>query len=67
MKIVLYKMFDISLIFAQNMDCGYMLEPPAFRSKIKKNRHTPAIPKWGFSGYACMNILRKRLRMPYQT
>ena len=22
------KMFDIFLSFAQNMDCGYMLEPP---------------------------------------
>ena len=22
------KIFDIFLIFAQNIDCGYMLEPP---------------------------------------
>ena len=24
----LQKKFDISLTFAQNIDCGYMLEPP---------------------------------------
>ena len=23
-----HKFFDIFLIFAQNIDCGYMLEPP---------------------------------------
>ena len=43
------KNFDIFLIFAQNIDCGYTLEPPRrggsneypqsmFRSKNKKNR-----------------------------
>ena len=45
-------MFDIFLIFAQNIDCGYTLEPPRrggsneypqsmFWSKNKKNRYTP--------------------------
>ena len=49
--------FDIFLIFAQNIDCGYNLEPPRrggsneypqsmFRSKNKKNRYTPAYPKF---------------------
>ena len=44
--------FDIFLIFAQNIDCGYTLEPPRrggsneylqsmFWSKIKKNRYIP--------------------------
>ena len=43
-----WKFFDIFLIFAQNIDCGYTLEPPRrypqsmFRSKNKKNRYTPA-------------------------
>ena len=48
-------MFDIFLIFAQNIDCGYRLEPPhrggsnlypqsMFWSKNKKNRYTPAYP-----------------------
>ena len=48
-------MFDIFLIFAQNIDCGYTLEPPRqggsneypqsmFWSKNKKNRYTPACP-----------------------
>ena len=48
---------DIFLIFAQNIDCGYTLEPPRrggsneypqsmFWSKIKKNRSTPAYPSF---------------------
>ena len=48
-----WKMFDIFLIFAQNIDCGYTLEPPRrggsneypqsmFLSKNKKNRYIPA-------------------------
>ena len=47
------KIFDTFLIFAQNIDCGYTLEPPRrggsneypqsmFWSKNKKNRYTPA-------------------------
>ena len=56
------KNFDIFLIFAQNIDCGYMLEPPRlepphrggskeyaqsmFWSKNKKNRYTPANPSF---------------------
>ena len=47
--------FDFFLIFAQNIDCGYTLEPPRrggsneypqsmFWSKNKKNRCTPAYP-----------------------
>ena len=47
------KIFDIFLIFAQNIDCWYTLEPPwrdgsneypqsMFWSKNKKNRYTPA-------------------------
>ena len=59
---------DIFLIFAQNIDCGYSLEPPRrggsneypqsmFWSKNKKNRYTPANPsftiqKWGLRGYS---------------
>ena len=55
MKIFPGKIFDIFLIFAQNIDCGYTLEPPRrggsneypqsmFWSKNKKNRYTPAYP-----------------------
>ena len=51
------KSFDIFLIFAQNIDCGYTLEPPRrggsneypqsmFWSKNKKNRYTPAYPSF---------------------
>ena len=56
----------IFLIFAQNKDCGYTLEPPRrcsfneypqsmFWSKNKKDRYTPAYPsfailKWGIMG-----------------
>ena len=49
--------FDIFLIFAQNIDCGYTLEPPLrggsneypqsmFWSKNKKNRYTPGYPSF---------------------
>ena len=48
---------DIFLIFYQNIDCGYTLEPPRrggsneypqsmFWSKNKKNRYTPANPSF---------------------
>ena len=51
------KMFDIFLIFAQNIDRGYTLERPCrggsnensqsmFWSKNKKNRYTPANPSF---------------------
>ena len=48
------KKFDIFLIFAQNIDCGYTLEPTSsneypqsmFWSKNKKNRYTPAYPSF---------------------
>ena len=49
------KMFDIFLIFAQNIDCGYTLEPPQrggsneypqsmFWSKNKRNMYTRVNP-----------------------
>ena len=52
-----YKCFDIFLSIAQNIDCGYTLEPPRrggsneypqsmFLSKNKKNRYTPAYPSF---------------------
>ena len=52
-----WKNFDIFLILAQNIDCGYTLEPPRrggsneypqfmFWSKNKKNRYTPAYPSF---------------------
>ena len=51
------KNFDIFLIFAQNIDCGYTLEPPRrggsneypqsmFWSKNKKNRYIPCKPQF---------------------
>ena len=62
------KTFYVFLIFAQNIDCGYTLEPPRrggsneypqsmFWSKNTKNRYTPAYPsftisKWGLRGYS---------------
>ena len=62
-----WKNFDIFLIFAQNIDCGYTLEPPRrggsneypqsmFWSKNKENRYTPVYPSftilmWGMRGY----------------
>ena len=56
---------DIFLIFAQNIDCGYTLEPPRRGGSNEylqpmfwsKNRYTPAYPsftiqKWGLMGYS---------------
>ena len=51
------KKFDFFLIFAQNIDCGYTLEPPRrggsneypqsmFWSQNKKKRYTPAYPSF---------------------
>ena len=48
---------NIFLIFAQNIDCGYTLEPPRrggsneypqsmFWSKNKKNKYVPAYPSF---------------------
>ena len=51
--------FYIFLIFAQNIDCGYTLEPPneypqsMFWNKNKKNRYTPA-----FSSYSIRGIIK---------
>ena len=66
MKIFSRNIFLIFLNFAQNIDCGYTLEPPRrggsneypqsmFWSKNKKNRYTIAYPsfaiqKWGLGG-----------------
>ena len=48
MKIFIEKKIDIFLIFAQNIDCGYMLDEypqSMFWSKNKKNTglHTPVL------------------------
>ena len=61
-KVVKYENFQeiffiFFLIFAQNIDCGYTLEPPrrsgsneypqsTLWSKNKKNRYTPANPSF---------------------
>ena len=57
MKIFPGKNLIFFFIFAQNIDCGYTLEPPRrggsneytqsmFWSKNKKNRYTPANPSF---------------------
>ena len=57
MEIFSRKFLNIFLIFAQNIDCGYMLESPRrggsneypqsmFWSKNKKNIYTPAYPSF---------------------
>ena len=57
MKIFTGKKFDIFLIVAQNIDCGYILEPPwrgcsneypqcTFWSTNKKNMYTLAEPRF---------------------
>ena len=59
LKISSENFFDIFLIFAHNIDCGYTLEPPRRggsheypqsmlwkKNKKKKNRYTPANPSF---------------------
>ena len=57
MKIFTGKILIFFLFFAQNIDCGYTLEPPRrggsneypqsmFWSKNKKNSYTPANPSF---------------------
>ena len=68
------------LYFAQNLDCGYPLEPPQrggsneypqymFWSKNKKNRYSPANPiKVGFKGvYITWKCFRDGLRRRLET
>ena len=54
LKTVKMIIFDIFLIFAQNIDCGYTSEPPltsthnlCFRAKIRKNVY-PCKPQFYF-------------------
>ena len=62
------KIFDIFLIFAQNIDCGYTLEPPhlseavltcthnlCFRAKIRKNLY-PCIPQFYYIKMGCKGV-----------
>ena len=47
------EIFDISLIFAKNIDCGYTLTSThnlCFRAKIRKNVH-PCKPQFYYSLY----------------
>ena len=43
------KFLNIFLIFAQNIDCGYTLEPPhnlCFGAKIRRKKYTPVNPSF---------------------
>ena len=53
---------DIFLIFAQNIDCGYTLEPVlttthnlCFRAKIKKNVY-PCKPQFYYTEVGCKGV-----------
>ena len=64
------KMFDIFLIFAQNIDCGYTLEPPQrggsneypqsmFWAKIRKYVH-PCKPQFHYIKVGCKGVFITR-------
>ena len=59
------KMFNIFLIFAQNIDCGYMLEPPhefpqsMFWSKNKKKVY-PCKPQLYYIKMGCKGVFITR-------
>ena len=61
------KIFDIFLIFAQNIDCGYTLEPPQwggsneypqsmFWSKNKKKNVYPCKPQFYYMKVGCKGV-----------
>ena len=63
------------LIFAQNIDCGYTLEPPRrggsneypqsmFWSKNKKKRFTPANPSFAIKKVGFKGVKITRTRFP---
>ena len=63
------------LIFAQNIDCGHMLELPRrgssneypqfmFWSKNKKNRYTPANPSFYYIKQGFMGVFKTRTCFP---
>ena len=61
-----WKNLDIFLIFAQNKDCGYTLEPPQsmFWSKNKKNRCTPAYPSFAIYNWGLRGVYMARVCFP---
>ena len=72
------KMFDIFLVFAQNIDCGNTLEPPRrggsneypqsmFWSKNKKNRYTPAYPIFCYINVGFKGVFITRTCFPDAT
>ena len=69
------KIFDIFLIFAQNIDCGYTLEPPQrggsneypqsmFWSKNKKNMFTRVNPTFFYINVGCKGVFITRTCYP---
>ena len=69
------KMFDIFLIFAQNIDCGYTLEPPQrggsneypqsmFWSKNKKKYAYPNKPHFFYIKVGCKGVFITRTCYP---
>ena len=64
------KTYNIFLIFAQNIDCGYTLEPPneavlmsthnlCFRAKIRKNVY-PCTPQFHYIKVGCKGVFITR-------
>ena len=44
---------DFFLIFAQNIDCGYTLEPPQYKKKISQNLHFYCHEKSLYIAWTC--------------
>ena len=70
------KNFDIFLIFSQNIDCGYMLEPPhrgeavltsthnlCFGAKIRKKVY-PCIPQFCYIAVGFKGVFIARTSFP---
>ena len=60
----IFDIFDIFLIFAQNIDCGYTLEPPlCFGAKIRKNVY-PSKPHFFYIKVGCKGVFITRTSYP---
>ena len=54
------KVFNIFLIFAQNIDCGYTLEPPQYVLEQKYEKVYPCKPQFYYIKVGCKGVFVTR-------
>ena len=55
---------EIFLVFAQNIDCGYSLEPPQFFKAKKRKNVYPCKPQFYYQKVGCKWVFIKRTCYP---